>query len=95
MTNLFGIMFSFVVPIMLAGPSNNPAAGWGPKTGFFFAGTGTIVCIIGWFIIPEVARRSPAELNELFAKKVPPRKFKGYVTDVQLNLEGQEQLQTA
>jgi MFS transporter, SP family, general alpha glucoside:H+ symporter len=59
-TNLWGIMFSFCTPLMI-----NGNAQWGAKTGFFFAGTGTIVCIVGWFILPEVARRTPAEIDEL------------------------------
>lgn len=86
-SNLWSIMFSFTVPLMLAK--------WGPKAGFFFAGTGTIVCAIGWFILPEVARRTPAEIDEMFEKKVPPRKFKGYVTDVQRNLAEVEKQQMA
>lgn len=65
-------------------------AGWGPKTGLFFAGTGTIVVVIAWFILPELAQRTPAEIDEMFAKKVSPRKFKGYVTDVQRNFDQQE-----
>jgi hypothetical protein len=49
---------------MLKGTGNGGPV-WGVKTGFFFAGTGAIVCVIGWFIIPEVARRTPAEINEM------------------------------
>ncbi|RSH89198.1 hypothetical protein EHS25_002310 [Saitozyma podzolica] len=93
-TNLFGIMFSFTVPLMLKGAGNGGPV-WGVKTGFFFAGTGLVVCVIGWFIIPEVAQRTPAEINELFEKKVSPRKFKGYLTDVQMTLEEKERVQEA
>lgn len=69
-----------------------------------FAGTGTLAVIIAWFILPEVTRRTPAEIDEMyvnplpdillieltcfffsrFEKKVNLRKFKGYVTEVQL-----------
>jgi hypothetical protein len=56
--------FSFTVPLMLKGAGNGGPV-WGVKTGFFFAGTGIVVCVIGWFIIPEVAQRTPAEINEL------------------------------
>lgn len=58
--------------------------GWGAKTGFFFGCTGAIVSAIGWFIVPETARRTPAEIDEMFEKKINLRKFKGYVTDVQM-----------
>ncbi len=68
---------------MLKGSTTN----WGPKTGLFFAGTGTIVCVIGWFILPELAQRTPAEIDEMFEKRVPPRKFKNYVTEVQMTLD--------
>jgi hypothetical protein len=30
-----------------------------------FAGTGTIAVIVAWFILPEVARRTPAEIDEM------------------------------
>ncbi|KAK8869487.1 hypothetical protein IAR55_000052 [Kwoniella newhampshirensis] len=81
LSNMIAIMFSFTTPLML----NGPEIQWNVKTGFFFAGTGTVAVIVGWFILPEVARRSPAEIDEMFEKKVPPRKFKDYVTEVQMN----------
>jgi phage shock protein PspC (stress-responsive transcriptional regulator) len=30
-----------------------------------FAGTGLVSVVIAWFILPEVARRTPAEIDEL------------------------------
>ncbi|CBF71756.1 predicted protein [Aspergillus nidulans FGSC A4] len=55
-----------------------------------FAATGSISVVIAWFILPEVTRRTPAEIDELFEKKVKLRKFDKYVTDVQINAAGQE-----
>lgn len=88
-----------------------------------FAGTGTVATVIAWFILPEVARRTPAEIDEMyvcflvkpsstprpvfpsclcglhtkptplntnnnrFNKRVPLRKFKGYVTEVQMRAD--------
>jgi sugar porter (SP) family MFS transporter len=78
-SNLIGIMFSFCTPLMI-----NGTAKWGVKTGFFFAGTGAVSVIIAWFLLPEVARRTPGEIDELFEKRIGLRKFKGYVTDVQV-----------
>ncbi|TVY39069.1 General alpha-glucoside permease [Lachnellula subtilissima] len=90
MSNLVGIMFSFCTPLMINGTSK-----WGVKTGFFFAGTGLVTTVIAWFILPEVARRTPAEIDELadhggrnrFEKKVNLRKFDKYVTDVQVHAD--------
>jgi len=56
---------------------------WGVKTGFFFLATGLPGSLWAWYCLPEIARRTPAELDELFAKGVPTRRFKTYVTDVQ------------
>lgn len=30
-----------------------------------FAGTGTVSVIIAWFLLPEVARRTPGEIDEM------------------------------
>ncbi|PIG86248.1 hexose transporter [Aspergillus arachidicola] len=58
-----------------------------------FAGTGTVAVIIAWFILPEVTRRTPAEIDEMFEKKVNLRKFKHYVTDVQTNASEQHEME--
>ncbi|OJJ44483.1 hypothetical protein ASPZODRAFT_18673 [Penicilliopsis zonata CBS 506.65] len=79
-SNFLSIMFSFCTPLMI-----NGNAQWGVKTGFFFAATGSIAVVVAWFILPEVALRTPAEIDELFEKRVNFRKFKGYVTDVEIN----------
>ncbi|KAJ5205098.1 uncharacterized protein N7498_005977 [Penicillium cinerascens] len=80
-SNLIAIMFSFTVPDMIDGPVTK----WGVKTGFFFAVTGTISVIISWFILPEVACRTPAEVDEMFEKRVNLRKFKNHVTEVEMH----------
>ncbi|KAE8154589.1 general substrate transporter [Aspergillus avenaceus] len=87
-SNLIAIMFSFCTPLMI----NEPPAQWGVKTGFFFAGTGTVTVIISWFILPEVTRRTPAEIDEMFEKKVNLRKFKNYVTEVQMYAAEQHEM---
>ncbi|KAF7553525.1 hypothetical protein G7Z17_g3531 [Cylindrodendrum hubeiense] len=81
-SNLIAIMFSFCTPIMINGPSQ-----WGVKTGFFFAGTGSVAVAVAWFILPEVTRRTPAEIDEMFEKKVNLRQFKNYVTEVQMRAD--------
>ncbi|RAH70519.1 general substrate transporter [Aspergillus aculeatinus CBS 121060] len=85
LSNLIAIMFSFCTPLMINGVSTH----WGPKTGFFFAGTGAVAVVVAWFILPEVTRRTPAEIDELFEKRVNLRKFDAYLTDVQINASAQ------
>ncbi|KAI0483399.1 general substrate transporter [Xylariaceae sp. FL0804] len=80
-SNLVAILFSFTTPLMIDGTATQ----WGVKTGFFFAVAGAIGVVVAWFILPEVARRTPAEIDEMFAKKINLRKFDKYVTEVQLN----------
>ncbi|GIK07192.1 hypothetical protein Aspvir_002848 [Aspergillus viridinutans] len=82
-SNMISIMFSFCTPLMI----NQPPTKWGPKTGFFFAGTGTVAVVIAWFILPEVTRRTPGEIDELFEKRINLRKFKDYVTDVRITAD--------
>jgi hypothetical protein len=36
-----------------------------------------------WFFQPETTGRTYAELDEMFMKKVPARKFKSYKTDAE------------
>ena len=74
-SNLFSIMvslawgpqlisqFSYCTPLMIGDQTVNPK--WGVKTGLFFGGTGFICVVVGWFIIPETAKRTPAEIDEM------------------------------
>jgi SP family general alpha glucoside:H+ symporter-like MFS transporter len=48
------------------------------KVGWIFAGFAFIGGIWGYFAVPETANRNVDELDELFARRVPPRKFKDY-----------------
>jgi hypothetical protein len=47
-------------------------------------GIGAPFAIGAWFIIPETAGRSPAELDELYESKVKPWRFAKTVTQVQV-----------
>ncbi|KAL4865321.1 hypothetical protein BDV12DRAFT_211105 [Aspergillus spectabilis] len=88
LSNMVAIMFSFCTPLMI---NNAPVSAWGVKTGFFFAATGTISTAIAWFILPEVTRRTPGEIDELFEKRVNLRKFDKYNTDAQIQTSGQKE----
>ena len=66
-------------------------ANWGYKTGWLFFALGLVSSIGALFLIPETARRSPAELDELYDKRVSVWKMKHYVTDVQRDYESRYQ----
>ncbi|KAH8667001.1 general substrate transporter [Xylariales sp. PMI_506] len=48
----------------------------GPKTGYMFFGIGVIACFLIYMWIPEVSGRSYGQLDELFERRIPARKFK-------------------
>jgi len=77
---LAGVTFVVVTPFLI----NVNNADWGLKTCFFFFGLGTPFVIGGYFIIPETARRSPAELDELYETRVRPWRFAKTITQVQI-----------
>ncbi|KAH6697288.1 general substrate transporter [Plectosphaerella plurivora] len=77
---LIGLAMNFLIPPMLNANEWN----WGLKTGFFFAGIGAFFTLAMWFIIPETAGRSPAELDELFERKIRPWKFRHTETATQM-----------
>lgn len=60
----------------------NPEA-WNLKgyTGFIWGGCALLIFIWGYFRLPETKGRSFHELDVLFAKQVPARKFKTYTVD--------------
>ncbi|RSH95581.1 hypothetical protein EHS25_000673 [Saitozyma podzolica] len=80
-----GLTFNYTVPLMLKV--------WSVRTGYFFGATGTISCIIGYFVLPEIACRTPAEIDELFENRIAPRKFRKHVTQVQTFLEEKEHME--
>ncbi|CAK7231038.1 hypothetical protein SCUCBS95973_007777 [Sporothrix curviconia] len=77
-----GLTFNYTVPPMLKV--------WAVKAGYFFAITGTLSCIVGYFVLPEITMRTPAEIDEMVADKVAPRKFRKHITPVQMFLDEQE-----
>ncbi|KAI2642303.1 sugar transporter [Xylaria nigripes] len=48
---------------------------WSGKSGFFWGGTAFLVFVWSYFRLPEVKDRTYEELDILFMKKVPARKF--------------------
>jgi SP family general alpha glucoside:H+ symporter-like MFS transporter len=66
-----GIVNNQLTPRMV----NTNAWGWGARCGLFFLGTNILGTIYCYFRLPETKGRSYAELDKLFAAKLPARKF--------------------
>ncbi|GFZ46073.1 hypothetical protein JCM24511_04319 [Saitozyma sp. JCM 24511] len=82
-----GVLFSTTVPYML----NANYANWGLKTCFFFAGISFPLCVASFFVMPDTSKRTPAELDEMFEKKIRPWRFRAYVTDAQRALQAERE----
>ena len=72
------LMWAFVLPYLF----NPDKANLGARVTFIFGGLSVLSLVYLWFYQPETANRSFQELDEMFVKKVPARKFKGYQTEV-------------
>jgi SP family general alpha glucoside:H+ symporter-like MFS transporter len=62
--------------------SSSDAWNWGAKTGLFYFGLCLIWAIWIFFFLPETKNRSFAELDYLFQKKTPARKFETAPVDL-------------
>ncbi|RSH90257.1 hypothetical protein EHS25_001591 [Saitozyma podzolica] len=85
-TCVVGVVMGVLVPYMLNANQFN----WGLKTAWFFAGLGLPFTVLAWFIIPETARRSPAELDELFERKIRPWRFHKTQTATEVAVDAQQ-----
>ncbi|KAH1911623.1 hypothetical protein KXV57_000007 [Aspergillus fumigatus] len=70
-TCVVGVLMNVLVPYM----TNTNEWNWGLKTGWFYAGVGFPFALGMWFLIPETAGRSSAELDELFERGIKPWRF--------------------
>ena len=74
--NIAAIISNILTPYMI-----NPTAwNWGNYAGFFWGGTCFLMVIYHYFRLPEPSGRTFAEMDLLFERKIPARKFK--TTDV-------------
>jgi SP family general alpha glucoside:H+ symporter-like MFS transporter len=75
--NFGSIIGNVITPRML-----NPTAwNWGAKSGFFYAATCFLCFVWAFFRLPEPKGRTYGELDLLFERRVPARKFKTTVVD--------------
>ncbi|KAL2813348.1 major facilitator superfamily domain-containing protein [Aspergillus cavernicola] len=79
-----GVIMNVITPYMV----NESDWNWGLKTAWFYAGLGLPFTVIIWFLIPETAGRSAAELDELFERKIKPWRFHKTTTATQRTVEG-------
>lgn len=70
--NIGAIINSVITPYML----NPSALGWKAKTGFFWFGVNALFLTWSYFRVPEPKGRTYGELDILFERRVPARKFK-------------------
>jgi sugar porter (SP) family MFS transporter len=75
-TNGMGMVWSFVLPYIF----NPDKANLGAKTMFIYAGLSLLRWVYLYFFQTETAGRTYDEIDELYAARIPLRKFKGYVT---------------
>ena len=69
--NLMGLVCNTITPRMIQPTS----WGWGARCGLFWMGTGLASCLYCYFRLVETRGRTFAELDALFAAKIPARKF--------------------
>ncbi|KAK9453088.1 putative alpha-glucoside transport protein [Dipodascopsis uninucleata] len=58
---------------------------WKGKTGFFWGGSAFLTTVWAYFRLPETKGRTFAELDVLFEKRVPARKFRSYAVNAYLD----------
>jgi MFS transporter, SP family, general alpha glucoside:H+ symporter len=76
-SSLMSWAFTFFVPYMF----NVGNADWGGKTAFFFTGLSFIAALVIFLEIPEMKNRTYVELDEMFEKHIPSRRFKEYARE--------------
>ncbi|OJJ44590.1 hypothetical protein ASPZODRAFT_160680 [Penicilliopsis zonata CBS 506.65] len=81
--NAFYTMFSFVMPYLF----NPDEANLGAKTTFVYGGLSVLCLIYLYFYQPETSGRTYEELDEMFIDRVPARKFRNHVTNVERRMQ--------
>jgi hypothetical protein len=57
------------------------------------SGVGSFFAVGAWFVLPETSKRTSAELDELFARKIKPWRFHKTKTAIQLAAEEEKEQQ--
>lgn len=72
--HIVSIIFAVAIPYAM----NEDEGNWRGKIGFLFAGLGLLCTLYCFFCMPETKGRTFEELDVMFERKVPSRKFKTY-----------------
>lgn len=72
--HIVSIVFAVAIPYAM----NEDEGNWRGKIGFLFAGLGVLCTLYCFFCMPETKGRTFEELDVMFERKVPSRKFKAY-----------------
>lgn len=71
-------IISIICAVAIPYAMNEDQGNWRGKIGFLFAGLGALCAVYCFFCLPETKGRTFEELDILFERKVPSRKFKNY-----------------
>lgn len=80
---ILGWIFLFTVPYMFQ--PQPTGADWGMRTCWLFAGMTILFIVFAYFFIPETKGRSYTDIDELYHRGVPARKFKETVVNAERN----------
>ncbi|KIN09123.1 hypothetical protein OIDMADRAFT_48952 [Oidiodendron maius Zn] len=83
--NIIYMVLGFVLPYLF----NPNYLNLGAKISFIFGGFSVVSVIYLYFYQPETAGRSYEELDAMFTAKVPARKFKAYITEVNMRVSAE------
>ncbi|KAH9996747.1 putative MFS alpha-glucoside transporter [Xylariaceae sp. FL0662B] len=72
--HIVSIVFAVAIPYAM----NEDQGDWRGKIGFVFAGLGALSTVYCFFCLPETRGRTFEELDVLFERKIPSRKFEDY-----------------
>ncbi|KAI1336361.1 putative MFS alpha-glucoside transporter [Xylariaceae sp. FL0016] len=72
--HIVSTVFAVVIPYAM----NEDQGNWRGKIGFLFAGLGALCTAYCFFCLPETQGRTFEELDIMFERKIPSRKFKNY-----------------
>lgn len=71
-----GLITNLVTPYM----QNAEYGNLGGRIGFVWMGFSFVSIIWVWFFVPELKQRTLEEVDEMFAQRLPTRKFRNYVS---------------
>ncbi|KAM5368937.1 hypothetical protein ACJZ2D_009246 [Fusarium nematophilum] len=86
--SIFNIVIQWAVAFSIPYLIDDAYAGLGSKVGFIFGTTAFLATLFSWFFVPECGGKTLEEIDELFIRGVPIRKFRTAVLNS--DLEGSE-----